>query len=340
MSLVLQGEAALRTAIGGFYQRPPLLPVPWLAYPLPMHPDPGSPPRPRPGAGRVLPAPARALLFGASGQVGSAVLERLLEAGWEVDAPSREQRAPRRGLNWLRGGFDALPELAGRYDAVLSCGPLDLFARWHAGCGVEAGRVVAFGSTSATAKRGSADAAERELAARLVRAEEALFASARARGAEAIVLRPTLVYGAGRDRSLSRIAAMARGRGVFVLPRGATGLRQPVHVDDLAATALAALTAPGAGGRGYDLPGGEALPYREMVARVLGSLRPPARLVEVPRPVFSALAAVLRAGGRLQGFGPAAQARLRQDLVFDAGPAVAALGHAPRPFRPAPGTFA
>ncbi|NLA66703.1 MAG: nucleoside-diphosphate sugar epimerase [Gammaproteobacteria bacterium] len=266
-------------------------------------------------------------MFGASGQVGSAVLERLLEAGWEVDAPSREQRAPRRGLNWLRGGFDALPELAGRYDAVLSCGPLDLFARWHAGCGVEAGRVVAFGSTSATAKRGSADAAERELAARLVRAE-------------AIVLRPTLVYGAGRDRSLSRIAAMARGRGVFVLPRGATGLRQPVHVDDLAATALAALTAPGAGGRGYDLPGGEALPYREMVARVLGSLRPPARLVEVPRPVFSALAAVLRAGGRLQGFGPAAQARLRQDLVFDAGPAVAALGHAPRPFRPAPGTFA
>ena len=152
-------------------------------------------------------------------------------------------------------------------------------------------------------------------------------------GAAAIVLRPTLVYGAGRDRTLSRIAAIARPRGWFPLPRGATGLRQPVHVDDLAATAVAALRAEGAGGRGYDLPGGETLPYREMVARVLAALDPPARLVELPAPLFALLASALRVGGRLQGFGAEAQARLRQAPLFRPGAAI----HQPDPQRASAG---
>lgn len=276
----------------------------------------------------------RALVFGGSGQIGEAVLARLLRAGWEVDALSRTARSPRPGLRWLPGGFEAMPPLAAGYDAVLSCGPLDRFARWQAASAVASPCVVAFGSTSLAAKRASIDPAERDLAARLAAAEDALFATSAARGGRAIVLRPTLVYGAGRDQTLSRIAAMARRRGVFVLPRGATGLRQPVHVDDLAATAVAALVAGDAGGRGYDLPGGETLAYRDMVARLLAALQPPARLLELPAPLFSVLAAALRAGGRLPGFGTQAQARLREDLVFDGAPAAAALGHAPRPFRP------
>src|SRR5690606_31160732 len=164
--------------------------------------------------------------------------------------------------------------------------------------GVDAPRVVAFGSTSLAVKRGSADDGERGLAARLAAAEGALFAAAKARGTTAIVLRPTLVYGAGRDQTLTRIAAMAGRAGMFPLPRGAVGLRQPVHVDDLAATAMAALAARGAGGRGYDLPGGETLAYREMVARVLAAMEPPARLVELPAPLFALLAGALRENGR------------------------------------------
>lgn len=276
----------------------------------------------------------RALVFGGSGQVGEAVLSRLLAAGWVVDAPSRTDRPAREGVHWLRGGFGGLPPLAPAYEAILSCGPLDHFARWQSETRVIAPRVVAFGSTSLAVKRGSADEGERALAERLMAAEGAVFAAAHARGADAVVLRPTLVYGAGRDLTLSRIAAMARRWRVFPLPEGATGLRQPVHVHDLAATAVAALDAVGAGGRGYDLPGGETLPYREMVARVLAALDPPARLLELPAPAFSVLAAALRAAGRLRGFGPEAQARLRQDLVFDIGPAASALGHAPRAFRP------
>src|SRR5690606_38731798 len=105
-------------------------------------------------------------------------------------------------------------------------------------------------------KAGSTDAAERDLARRLRAGEEGVFAAAAARGAGATLLRPTLVYGAGRDQTLSRIAALARRRRWMLLPSGATGLRQPVHVDDLAVAAIAAQASPAATGRAYDLPGG------------------------------------------------------------------------------------
>jgi nucleoside-diphosphate-sugar epimerase len=220
-------------------------------------------------------------------------------------------------------------------DAIFSCGPLDHFARWHARATVEAPRIVAFGSTSAEAKQASPDATERTLAAQLREAEAALFASAGRRGAAATVLRPTLVYGDGRDRTIGRIAALARRLGWLAIPRGATGLRQPVHVDDLAAAALAACDAEAARGRVYDLPGGEALPWREMVARTLAGLSPTPRLLEVPMPLFRLALVAARIAGKGGAFGEGAMARLREDLVFDAAPACADFGYAPRGFSPA-----
>lgn len=286
-----------------------------------------------------------ALVFGGSGQIGAALLPRLQASGWRVHAVSR--RAPPSSMpavapgsagavRWLRGDLLHVDGLPAGVDAIFSCGPLDHFARWYAAGAIAAPCVVAFGSTSVSVKQASGDAGERALATRLADAEALLWASAVAHGASATVLRPTLVYGAGRDATLSRIAALARRTGVFVLPGDATGRRQPVHVDDLAAAAVATASAPAqlVGGRGYDLPGGEAVAYRDMVERVLAALAPPATLWTLPSPLFALAVRLARAGGRLQGFGPQALARLREDLVFDAGAAASDFGYAPRAFAP------
>lgn len=281
----------------------------------------------------------RALVFGGSGQIGVALLPRLLAAGWQVDAVSRSQRDVAPGLTWLAGEFQALPKFASHYEAVVSCGPLDLFSDWLAGSSGSARRVVAFGSTSLQTKQEADDAAERALAQRLREAEARVFEAADARGATAVMLRPTLVYGNGRDASLSRIAAIAARRGFFPLPRGASGLRQPVHVDDLADAAMSALER-GRHGDAYALPGGETLPYREMVARVLATLPSSPRLLEMPVPLFRLAVATARLTGRLQGLPAGAVARMREDLVFDDAPARRELGYSPRPFRPVAGMFA
>ena len=275
-----------------------------------------------------------ALVFGASGQVGMPLVERLGDAGWRVVAVSREARSDSPGRHWLQGDFAHPPELPRTVDVLYSCGPLDLFAHWYADAGIEAQRVIAFGSTSASTKHASDDDHERDLARRLLGAEARIFQASERRGAAATMLRPTLVYGAGRDASLTRIAELARRHGRFVLPRRADGLRQPVHVQDLADAAFAASTSSATYGRSYDLPGGESLPYREMVRRVLASLDPPLPLTELPMPAFRLLMRAAQARGIARDLTDEAVQRMREDLVFDQGPAQRDFGYAPRMFRP------
>lgn len=284
-------------------------------------------------------SPRHALVFGASGQIGERVCANLLASGWRIDAVSRAMHADAPGLRWIRGDLQHADGVPTQVDAVFSCGPLDAFARWHAEGRCIAPRVVAFGSTSVEVKRDSIDASERELAGRLRCAEELLFATAIAKGVQATVLRPTLIYGVGRDMTLSRIAALARRTGFFVLPRRADGLRQPVHVQDLADAAMAVVDVAATHGRAYALPGGEALAYARMVGRVLQCLQPRARLLQLPSPVFTGMLSLARALGRMQGMGDAAVARMRDDLVFDAAPAQRDFGYSPRAFNPTADMF-
>jgi uncharacterized protein YbjT (DUF2867 family) len=273
-----------------------------------------------------------ALVFGASGQIGEALLARLDAREWQVFAVSRTSRPPSSNVQWLRGEFAEIDGLPDRVDVIFSTGPLDGFARWYARGLVATPRVVAFGSTSLDTKQASGDAHERDIVERLQVAERRVFDTASANGAAATLLRPTLVYGAGRDQTLARIAAMARRMGFFALPRGAEGKRQPVHVDDLAAAARAVVDAPATHAQAYALPGGETLAYCDMVARTLAALDPPARLWQVPMPVFGVALSLARAAGVMRGLTDDAVARMREDLVFDMGPARADFGYAPRAF--------
>lgn len=282
-----------------------------------------------------------AWVLGASGQIGRPLTARLLAAGWQVFAVSRAaQRQPRQaGLCWLAGSLEAMPAFPAEAHALFSCGPLGAFSQWYAAARPVAGRVVAFSSTSAATKAASGEAAERTLAQSLRQAEQQLAAACAGQGAALTLLRPTLIYGYGMDKSLSRIVALARRFGRFVLPRDATGLRQPVHADDLAAAALACLAAPASHGQCYDLPGGETLPYDEMVRRVLATATPPLPLYRLPAGLFAGLLTLAQAAGLVNGFNAAMRVRLRENLCFDAAPAARDLGYRPRPFRPEAGMF-
>ena len=275
-----------------------------------------------------------ALVFGGSGQIGAPVIERLLANDWRVTAVSRAAQAGHEKLEWLRGDLQGVDGLPQRVDAIFSLGPLDHFSNWYAQTALIAPRVIAFGSTSLETKQRSEDLPERDVAARLGDAETRIFQAAARRQAGATILRPTLVYGAGRDKTLTRIASLARRTGFFVLPANAEGLRQPVHVQDLADAALATVEASDAHGRSYALPGGETLAYAEMVRRTLASLRPPARLIRVPTPLFKAALAGAHLLGKMQSLGSAAVARMQQDLVFDLEPARRDFGYSPRKFQP------
>ena len=283
----------------------------------------------------------RWLVFGLSGAIGEGLRELRRPGDPDLLAVSRRPGPADEGLAWAEADLVARPAWcppAGGLKAIVSLGPLDHFADWFEASGLAPARVVAIGSTSVHAKRDSPDPAERALAGRLAEAEHRLAQAVAARGGGLTLLRPTLVYGRGRDQNLTRLVRLARRWRWLPLPRSARGLRQPVLADEVAAAVLAALRAPRPVPGAFDLPGGETLPYDEMLRRCLAAAAPGTRLLPVPAPVFRAGLALARWLGRSPA-GPGVFARLGQDLVFDPGPARAALGWTPGPFRPRAGMF-
>jgi nucleoside-diphosphate-sugar epimerase len=148
------------------------------------------------------------------------------------------------------------------------------------------------------------------------------------------LLRPTLVWGDGRDRNLSRLAAAARRYGCIVLPSDARGGRQPVHAAEVAAALWSALARQQSVGHRLDLPGGEIVPYDEMARRVAAAVAPPGRIWRLPAAPLRLAAGVAVRLRRVDAALPAMLARMREDLVFDAAPARALLQWTPGPFAP------
>lgn len=280
-------------------------------------------------------------MFGLSGQVGVAFADALSPSDPVCVAPSRRPQAARRGVRWLASGFDGFDGLApeGPVAAIASLGPLDGFVDWFERSSLAPARVVALSSTSVHAKRDSPDPAERALARVLRACEQRLADLARVRGCALTVLRPTLIYGNGRDHNISRLVATARRWRVLPLPSPARGLRQPVHAGDVAAAVLACLRKPRPRPGFFDLPGGETLPFRVMVERSLAAGAPGARLLPLPAPLVRLAVRGLGRIGRGPALGEGFLARLEQDLVYDGQPASDALGHVPRGFRPTAEAF-
>ena len=267
------------------------------------------------------------LVIGASSQVGHFLLPLLAAQETEVLALSR--RAPRAedapAARWLRGGLPDVPALP-PLRHVFSAGPLDALAVWLARAPLAPGaRVLATSSMSAASKRDSPLVAERALAARLCAAEQTLGEVCARRGIGWTILRPTLIYGAGRDHSLTPLARRARRVRLFALPAG-RGLRQPVHAADVALALRAAALCATPPNAVLELGGGERLPAAQMFARVRASL--PFTTLGVPLPRALLRVAALHPALR----GPVL--RLDADLVADNGAALALLDVTPRAFAP------
>lgn len=194
-------------------------------------------------------------------------------------------------------------------------------------------RVVALSSTSGVTKSASSDPAEQETAERIKKSEEAFVTWADSNEVEWIILRPTLIYGLGKDKNIMFIARMIRLFGFFPLLGEGHGLRQPVHVMDLAQGCYAAMELQSVKGRTYTLSGGETLSYREMVGRVFVGLNRKPRFVRVPLWMFRLLIAGLRILPRFRFWSPAMAERMNRDMVFDHSEAANDLGFSPRPFR-------
>ena len=276
---------------------------------------------------------AKSLILGATGLVGGYIAEHLVRAGERPLALSRSQQS-RPGIDWFRGDLakpDTLrfPPFATLYctaDATLL--PAALPHLFHPSLK----RAVIFSSTSVITKLDSEVVAEREKLKDLVDAEQTIAAACERNAVAWTILRPTLIYAEGRDTNITPLSRLIRRFGFMPLVGGATGLRQPVHAEDLATGAIAAASSPAAANKFYSLPGGETLSYREMVGRIFDGLRKPRR--PVPVPVLVWRAGFLLAKPLFPTANVAMGTRMMKDMIFDAAPAKRDFGWNPRAFKP------
>lgn len=194
-------------------------------------------------------------------------------------------------------------------------------------------RVVALSSTSLFVKDDSSNDDERKIARCLAEGERALSVWAEAKGIEWVILRPTLIYGRGRDKNLTEIVRFVRRWGFFPILGQAAGLRQPVRAEDVAAVCVAALTVSTAANRAYNISGGETLSYRDMVGRIFRAIGKSPRLVTVPRWLFRLVVTTVRVLPRYRHWTMEMAERMNRDLVFDHADAARDLGYSPGLFQ-------
>ena len=272
----------------------------------------------------------RIAILGGASFLGERLIPLLLQSGFEVTSFTRDSsRLSSSAMTWRH--IDDWPRL--EFDVCVCLAPiwalpeyLERLAR------SKVKRIVALSSTSRYTKCESPDLAERALADRLAESESLLEHWARDLGVEWVVLRPTLIYGLGRDKNISEVARFTRRFGFFPLAGGGTGLRQPIHADDLAQVCLRALTAPAVVSGGYNLSGGEVLSYRAMVIRIFEAQRRPVRIVSIPVVFLRLAISMARCLPRYRHLSAAMASRMVEDLVFDHSDAQCQFGFLPRPF--------
>jgi nucleoside-diphosphate-sugar epimerase len=274
-------------------------------------------------------------VLGARSFVGECLLALLVDAGYRVTAFSRQPDAKLNsslpGITWRTPNSNASsaePAIT-HWVCLAPIWTLPQYLPWMKSLGAE--RIVAVSSTSRFTKTDSSDMVEQLLAQRLASSEQQLVDWAQIHGVEWCILRPTLIYGFGQDKNVSEIARFIRRFGFFPLLGAAGGLRQPVHVDDVAKACLAAMTVPTVN-RPYAISGGETLAYRDMVARIFAALDRRPRLLTVPLWAFSLAVTVVRRLPRYRQWSAAMAERMNLDLVFDHGDAARDLGYTPRRF--------
>lgn len=275
-------------------------------------------------------------VLGASSVIGPMLLKELRQRGNSTLAFTRadpRKQAIGPGVSWE--AFDApidpeAPQIR-HWISAIPIWELPPYLPMLAARGAR--KVVALSTTSIFTRAISTVPDDLELVRKIKASEGLLRDWGRQQRVTWTILRPTLIYGRGRDRNISDVARFIRRFGFFPLLAPADGARQPVHAEDVARACCAALRATAASNKTYNISGDETLAFREMVSRVFVAMGRKPVTPMLPRLAFHLGAAVFGINPRLQNWSITTAERMGQDMAFAHDEAKRDFGFVPRPFR-------
>ena len=257
------------------------------------------------------------LLTGANGVVGRPLGERLSAQNKAFKRVSRQAGEGLFKWDLTLALSDTQAESLKGTNTLIHCAPIWLLSQ-HIdklySLGIK--RMVVFSSTSVISKQTSADESEQRLVSLLSKGESSLLNFASSSDLKVTILRPSMIYGYGRDQNVSHIAGFIKKYRFMVLMGKASGLRQPVHCDDLVKACLSVLDQPKCFSRSYNLAGAESLTYRSMVERIFKGLGRTPFIIRIPLSLFRAALNVAALLGKFS-YTPEMANRMNHDLAYD-----------------------
>lgn len=290
-------------------------------------------------------APGIATIFGGSGFLGRYIVPHLAKAGYTVRIPVRRpdralflkpagdvgQIVPIEGsitndasVAAAVSGADVVINLVG----ILAESRAGDFKRIHAEA---AGRVARLAKAAGARHfvHISAIGADPASPSGYGRSKAAGEAAVRAAFPEAVILRPSIVFGP-EDAFFNRFAGMAAWMPALPVISGQTKL-QPVYVGDVADAVMAAIANPDAAGKVFELGGPRATSFQDLLGWILRQTGRKRCLVPLPDAVARLQATVLE---RLPGKMLTRDQLLmlqRDNVVASDALGLAALGITPTP---------
>lgn len=234
-------------------------------------------------------------IYGGGGFVGRYIARRLAQAGWRVRVAVRR---PNEALFVrpygvpgqvepvfcnIRDDASVRAAMQGA-DAVVNCvGILNAVGRQSFGAvqAEGAGRIARIAAETGVAHmvQLSAVGADAASSSEYARTKAAGEAAVRAAFPNAVILRPSIIFGP-EDGFFNRFAAMSR-MGPILPVVGANTRFQPVYVDDVAQAAVLGVTGQAAAGV-YELGGPDVASFRDLMVMMLGIIRRRKLIVNIP----------------------------------------------------------
>lgn len=248
-------------------------------------------------------------VFGGSGFVGAQAVRALARRGWRVRVAVRKPTTANEILTLGDVGQIQLMrcDIADPGDVARAVAGADVVVNL-VGMLFENGK-RSFQALHVDAARGAAEAARAAGARRFVqvsalgaapdspsaygRSKAAGEAAVRAVYPDAVILRPSIVFGAGDD-FLNRFASMAVLAPALPLIGGGRTRLQPVYVGDVAEAIARAAVEPGAAGRVFELGGPAVMTFEEVLKVVLRETNRRRGLVPLPFPVARAIGSAMQ----------------------------------------------
>lgn len=237
-----------------------------------------------------------ATVFGGSGFIGRYVVKRLAAAGHIVRVAGRDTEASKPLMTMGRVG-QVVPlyvSLSNQgaveravEDASFVVNLVGILSERHKGDfqRIQAEGAARIARTAAAAGvqrmvQVSAIGADANSPSLYARTKAAGEAGVRASMPGAVILRPSLVFGA-EDQFFNRFGSMAMTLPVMPVIHGDTRF-QPVYVGDVADAAMAAMTREDAVGQTYELGGPKVWTFRELLAWILHETHRNRLLMDIP----------------------------------------------------------